>query len=189
MQRQNWKCYHHEFSSREVKAKFEESLRHLQAQWNQDMNKVRRHGKLKLSDSHYKNSIDYLPANMDKSMEFIGLLMNKMTIRDRSPAGKTVPQMRKEIKACLEAEQNMDKLVKQISENDTRASVIERIMQYVPCILHLENRVAIKILTMLLIEGLSNTAAGSIDICSEETIKQREFLFGKSCKIGIKMYQ
>ena len=112
MQRQNWKCYHHHFSSREVKAKFEESLRHLQVQWNQDMDNFRRHGKLKLSDSQYKNSIGYLPANMDKSMEFIGLLMNKMTIRDRSPAGKTVPQMREEIKACLEAEKNMDELVK-----------------------------------------------------------------------------
>ena len=85
-------------------------------------------------------------------MEFIGLLMHKMLIRDKSPAGKSVPQTRDEIKCCLQAEQNMDELVKQIGENDTCAAVMDKIMQYVPCILHLENQVALKILTMLLIE-------------------------------------
>ena len=101
------------------------------------MEKVRKQGKLKLSNSQYTHSIDYLPANMEESMEFIGLLMNEMAIQDRSLAGKSVPQMREEIKACLEAEKNMDDLVEQISENKTRANVIDKIMQYAPYILHL----------------------------------------------------
>ena len=71
----------------------------------------------------------------------------------------------------------MDELVKQIGENDTRTAVMEKIMQYVPCVLHLENRVALKILTMLLIEGISNAAAGNITSCNEDTIKQREISF------------
>jgi hypothetical protein len=36
------------------------------------------------------------------------------------------------------------------------------VMQAVPCILHCKNRVCIKILTMLLIEGFSNAQAGTI---------------------------
>ena len=74
------------------------------------MEKVRKYSKLKLSDSQYENSIDYLPANMEEIMEFIGLLMDEMIIRDRSPAGKSVPQMREEIKACLKAEKILTSL-------------------------------------------------------------------------------
>jgi hypothetical protein len=36
------------------------------------------------------------------------------------------------------------------------------VMQAEPCILHCENRVCLKILTMLLIEGYSNAEAGMI---------------------------
>ena len=68
------------------------------------MKKVRKFGKLKLIDSQFKNSIDYIPANMKESMEFIASLMHEMSIRDKSPAGKSVPQMRDEIKCCLQAE-------------------------------------------------------------------------------------
>ena len=91
--------------------------------------------------------------------------------------GKSVPQMRDEIKCCLQAEQNMDELVKQIGENDTCTAIMDKIMQYVPCVLHLENRVALKILTMLLLEELSNAAAGNINSCNEDTIKHREISF------------
>ena len=60
-------------------------------------------------------------------MEFIGLLMHEMLIWDQSPAGKSVPQMRDEIKCCLQAEQNMNELVKQIGENNMCVAVMENI--------------------------------------------------------------
>ena len=56
----------------------------------------------------------------------IGLLMNKMRIQNCSSDGKYVPQIRQEIKYFLEAEENMDELVKQISETDRRAQAIEK---------------------------------------------------------------
>jgi hypothetical protein len=36
------------------------------------------------------------------------------------------------------------------------------VMQAVPCILHCENRVCLKILTMILVEGYSNAESGVI---------------------------
>ena len=94
------------------------------------MEKVRKDDKLKLIDSQFKNYIDYIPANMEEIMDFIASLMHEMSIWEKSPAGKSVPQMRDEIKCCLQAEQNMDELVKQIGENNTRGEVMDKIMQY-----------------------------------------------------------
>ena len=68
----------------------------------------------------------------------------------------------------------MDGLVKKIGKSDTRAQDIDKIMQYLPCVMHLENRVGIKILTMLLIEGLSNAAGNEIPCCNQATINQRK---------------
>ena len=96
--RPTWKFFHQDFSSNELKEKYEASLNHLQKQWTQDMEKIWKDGKLKLRDSQYKDSIDYIPANMDKSVQMIGLLMTEMRIRNRSPAGKSVPQIRQKIK-------------------------------------------------------------------------------------------
>ena len=50
-------------------------------------------------------------------------------------------------------------------------------MQYIPCVLYLENRVALEILTMFLIKGLSNAAAGNITSCNKHIIKQHELSF------------
>ena len=66
-------------------------------------------------------------------------------------------------------------LIKHISEASVRAEAITRIMHYVPCVLHCKNRCSLKILEMLLVEGLSNAQAGNIVLCSEDdTIKKRE---------------
>ena len=99
---------------------------------------------------------------MQVSMELISSLIDKMAIWVRSPAGKIVPQMRSEIKECLEAEKNMEDLISPISETETRENAINKIMLYIPCVMYLENHVDIKIVTMLLIEGMSNVTEGRI---------------------------
>ena len=68
----------------------------------------------------------------------------------------------------------MDELVKEISEADTRAQDKEKIIQYLPFVMYLENRVGIKILTMLLIEGLLNSVGNNIPSCNKYTIKKRK---------------
>ena len=70
--------------------------------------------------------------------------------------------MRKEITEFLEQEKIMDELITQISECNNRADVIQRVITVVPCILHAENRVGLKIPTIILIEGLSNFQGGNL---------------------------
>ena len=62
-----------------------------------------------------------------------------MELRNLQTAGKSVAQMREEIRTHLKAEGEMKELIDFISEESTRSEVMEHIIQYVPCILHAEN--------------------------------------------------
>ena len=62
-----------------------------------------------------------------------------------STADKTVVQMRKEVRSHIQAESEMRELLKCIDEDGTRADMMKRIMRYVPCVMHCENRCGIKI--------------------------------------------
>ena len=58
----------------------------------------------------------------------------------------------------------MEILITQIECNKERKEAMIRIMTFIPCILHIENRVGLKMLTMLLIEGLSSTQGGRLNV-------------------------
>ena len=71
--------------------------------------------------------------------------------------------------------------MKLICESLTREEAMARIIIFVPCIMHCENRVGIKLLTMLLIEGLSNfQGANFAHLASTRSQKEREQLFVES---------
>ena len=139
-----------------TKKKYEEALNELTTTWTHDMKKVRSEGKLKLGLENDKFSVDFVPNSVEESMLFVCLLKKEMRIRGRSTLRKNLNQMQSELKECLLAEQKMNQLIDQISQSSTREQAMERIMHFIPCIMHCENRVCIKILTMILIEGLSN---------------------------------
>ena len=57
---------------------------------------------------------------------------------------------------------------------------MKRIMTFVPCIMHCENRIGIKILTMLFIEGLSDYQGAKFPPLADVTSKcAREDMFVK----------
>ena len=52
------------------------------------------------------------------------------------------------------------------------------LLQWIPCILHMENRVGLKILYMLLSEGLSHVKGGQIHhLYMQNPLKEREAAF------------
>ena len=162
-------------SSKEQKKRFETALEELKTRWQVDMEKIQKDGKLKLIGSQYKHSLDYTPATMEESMMFMSDVVHKMNLRGLTTANKTINQMRHEIKEILEAENAMVQLIEQISHSETQTAAMIQIMRYIPCIMHCENHVEIKMLTMLLIEGLSN-AQGNLLVCEEAgtSLKDRE---------------
>ena len=51
------------------------------------------------------------------------------------------------------------------------------LLQWIPCIMHMENRVGIKILTMLLSEGLAHAKGGTQPSYQQASVKAREHAF------------
>ena len=56
----------------------------------------------------------------------------------------------------LRGESTINRLSKEIAHGEVREGAYFLLMQTLPCVLHMENRNGIKLLTMLFIEGLSN---------------------------------
>ena len=179
--RPSWQCFHVCISNEEQTKKYETALAELMDSWSHDMEQVRAHGKLKLGAENDKNSVDFVPNSIEESLDFVSLLRKEMRLRGKQANNKSLSQLQAELRECLQAEKNMDELVAQISESTTRAEAIERIMAFVPCIMHCENRVGLKILTMILIEGLSNYQGKKFDHLNNiNSLKAREELYVKN---------
>ena len=74
----------------------------------------------------------------------------------------------------------MDDLMAQIIESTRHAEAIEHIMVFVPYIMHCKNRVGLKILTMIMIKGLSNYQGKKFDHLEDiNSLKEREKLYIK----------
>ena len=71
----------------------------------------------------------------------------------------------------------MSKLLSQIDENVLQKDVMVQIMALIPCIMHMETRIGIKIPTILLIKGLSSSQGGRlhpVEYSECTTASQRE---------------
>ena len=170
-------------SSEEMTKRYEAALVELTESWNHDMERFNTEGKLKFGQENNKQSIDFVPNAVEENLEFVSLLKAEMRLRDKQTTNKILNQLRSELRECLEAEKQMKELISQISQSATRAEAIEHIMLFVLCIMRCKNRVSIKILTMNLIEGLSNYQGSKFDHLSETNgMKEREYLCIKNIK-------
>lgn len=137
------------------------------------MEQVHAHGKLKLNaPENNKYSVDFVPNSLEESLDFAALLRHEMRLHGKRASSKSINQLQTELRECLQAEENMGNLLAQISQSATRAEAIERIMAFVLCIMHCKNCVRLKILTMILIEGLSNFQGKKFIICKKLTVSR-----------------
>ena len=78
-----------------------------------------------------------------------------------SPLG-TLSVKQAALAIALVAEAKIRLLLTELAHGAPSEGAMFLLIQAIPCILHLENRVGIKILTMLFIEGLSNAKKGEL---------------------------
>ena len=71
-------------------------------------------------------------------MTFMQQVIDEMELWGKMTSNKMLGQMKKEIKECLQADNNMKTLIEQISQTETRYEAIKRIIQYVLYVLHCE---------------------------------------------------
>ncbi|KAL7564323.1 hypothetical protein ACA910_007175 [Epithemia clementina (nom. ined.)] len=89
--------------------------------------------------------------------EFNAKITHNLEVRKMDTSTGNLEDRRKRLQTRLIEEWTYVRLKPNVEENCQRAAnAIFLIMKTVPCILHAENRMGIKIFTMLLIEGLSN---------------------------------
>ena len=105
-----------------------------------------------LNDS---NSIHFSSASPTERQSLSRLLTNKLILQGLDVDG-TLETRRERLRAALKNEAMIARLSKEIAHGDVKDGAYFLLMQTLPCVLHMENRNGIKILSMVLVEGLSN---------------------------------
>ncbi len=106
-----------------------------------------------------KKTVDWIPMNLD-DWGILGihiLWARALPFRHKWNFRRDVPMT-----MIIHGSWSKDtSIIRWIKHSEGVGSALFLVIQAVPCILHCENRVSIKILTMLLIKGISNAQAGT----------------------------
>jgi hypothetical protein len=89
------------------------------------------------------------------------LLTEELILRGL-PIGGELQDIRERLLQELEVEHRLNDHLRKLQHCNSLEACMIALLHKVPCILHCENRVGIKLLTMLLITGFSNAETGNI---------------------------
>jgi len=113
-------------------------------------------------------SIHYNPQSTTEKLDYSGHLNSELQVR-KLPISGNASTRRERLRKSLILEDRVRNLRLDLAHCTPKEGSLFLIYNAIPCILHMENRVGIKILTMLLVEGLSNVKDKRIleDVSSE----------------------
>ena len=123
-----------------------------------------------LSSTRNATSIQYVPINTLERHSFSQFLSNELMLRGLSMIGSLKCRQEKS-RDALRGEATIVRLAKEIAHGEVKEGAYFLLMHTLPCVLHMENRNGIKLLTMILIKGLSNAKKGFLycDVDAEGT--------------------
>jgi hypothetical protein len=101
------------------------------------------------------NCIDFEPETLERSMEFSDFLKQDLMMRNMLRLGN-LEQQREALHDRLIQEKDLDTLRKTIDHCNRYPEALVKVMKLIPCILHLEIRFGIEILSMVLAKGLDS---------------------------------
>ena len=109
------------------------------------------------SEASFKDnmSIHFLPDTATERQAFSCLFTNELMLRGHDINGN-LETRRERLQLALKDEATISRLSKEIAHGEVKEGAYFLLMHTLPCILHMENRNGIKILSMLLVEGISN---------------------------------
>jgi hypothetical protein len=176
----NWKCYHRPIQSTGAVGALTEEVENLITSLVADLEAISKNSTVK----YYANttavsrttdalSIHYQPRDGDEKDQFIYLLFPELLLRNLSLEGD-LEQLRERLLFELILEEKYRASLQKLAHCTALEASVIALMHKIPCILHGENRVGIKLLTMVLMEGFSNA------------IEQKIFGHINSIKEGIK---
>jgi hypothetical protein len=188
-----FKCYHHEMLSeprmQSMREEMEEIKNDLKELVN-NMEEIARKSNIKNKDdprSHaFGNSIHEITSihyyveerTRDQVRTYSRYLTLDLILRDLDTNG-SLEERRERLKECLVLEYSYTSLQSAINHGDKGTeNALFVLINAVPCILHMENRVGLKVLTRLLMNGLDNAKQRTIYL-NEESENQRILFFIK----------
>lgn len=164
-----WKCYHHKFGDEKLKEETKLSMQILMEKMNVELDKVTKESKLvilKTDDPNRRNyfySVEYEPEDHDEESYF-QLLMKELSIRNiQSHESDTMEDMQDKLKEEIIGENKLRDMKIVVENSGNKEGALYSILQGIFCVLHLENAIARKMITLLLIEGMNNAESGKLD--------------------------
>jgi hypothetical protein len=163
-----WLCFHKDMATPERVSSIKSEVAELLLVLGSALDEIKTESKMTIDDvdievplvSSATNiaSIHFIPQNADQMRKFSQLLTNELLLRNLDNAG-CIETRRESLRDSLKGESTIVRLTKEIVHGDVREGAYFLLMNTLPCILHMENRNGIKLLTMIFIEGLSNAKA------------------------------
>ena len=179
-ERPGWKCYHQKMFTDESIAEMEQQATKVAgviASLIPDMDRLLANSKIKTDEDPRAplnqtslsdiQSIHFDLGNKDNltrknKTDYSLNLMNDLLLRKLNANDGSLRERQQRLRESLVQEWTYRQLQQAISHsNKGKDSALVLLLNAVPCILHLENRVGLKIMTVLLQEGLGNAVAGN----------------------------
>jgi hypothetical protein len=107
------------------------------------------------SSTRNATSIHFVPTNALEKQSFSRLLSDELMLRGLRMSG-SMDSRRETLREALLGEATVARLAKEIAHGEVKEGAYFLLMHTLPCVLHMENRNGIKLLTMVIIKGLSN---------------------------------
>ena len=160
-----WMCYHKEMATPEHVDTMKTEVAELLSVLGSALEEIRGESMMTSHDLEVEvpvvastsnaTSIHFLPQNLGETRLFSQLLSTELMIRNLDNRG-SMETRRENLRQSMQREATIVKLNREIAHGDVRDGAYFLLMNTMPCVLHMENRNGIKLLTMIFIEGLSN---------------------------------
>lgn len=162
----NWKCYHHPIQAQGTVEALTAEINTLRASLLADLDVISKNSKIKydpsstsVSRTRDSNSIYFDPQTADEKEDFVDLLFSELMLRGLSVEGD-LEELRDRLLNEILLENKYRANLKKLSHCTTLEASIIALLHKIPCSSHAENRIGIKLLTMVLMEGFSNAVEG-----------------------------
>ena len=161
-----WKCYHKPMATPEHVSSMKTEVAELISALHggaldeiQNKSTITGHD-VELEDPSEDSTVDaasihFNPTSTDERQLFNELLTRELLLRGLDIGGN-LETRRANLREALQGEATIARLAKEIAHGEVKEGAYFLLMHTLPCVLHMENRNGLKLLTMVLIEGLSN---------------------------------
>jgi hypothetical protein len=178
----NFQCYHHEMLTESRMNDLKDDLAEL-AQMVPDESEqlIKEKSRMAVEDPRVSlmstsihitgnpTSIHFKAANKLQKAAFSSLLTEELLLRKMDATGN-LSTKRENLREALLDEYKIHAIRRDVTHGSPKEGALFVVMANPPCILHAENRVGLKLLTMLLLEGIANVVEGLVytDVLSEK---------------------